>query len=115
MKTEALALAAQQDAARREDDHGPALAMNAEFDRARLQALADQHLADGRERAHDEQIAGLPAGALSVAALDTVSDIEPTDDEILDAMIEAFGMDRAQSVERLSRFDFAAARESEAA
>jgi hypothetical protein len=104
-------------AAKLEADHAEGLIIDAqvngerEAERARLQSLADQHLADGRERAKDEQIAGLPAGALSIAALDTVSDIDPTDDEIIDAMVEAFGMDRAQSVERLARFDFAGQRE----
>lgn len=99
MKTEALALAAQQDAARREDDHGPALAMNAEFDRARLQALADQHLADNR-------------GALTDAADD---DLWPTDTDIVDAVVEAFNMARSEVIDRLTKFDAAALRELEAA
>lgn len=97
MKNEAQALAAQQDAARREDDHGPALVMNAERDR--LQALADQHLADNR-------------GALTDAADD---DHWPTDTDIVDAVVEAFNMARSEVIDRLTKFDAAALRDLEAA
>lgn len=87
MKNEAQALAAQQDAARREDDHGPALAMNAERDR--LQALDDHHLADN-------------LGALTDAA---DNDLWPTDEDLVDALVEAFNMDRRDIIARVAKFD----------
>lgn len=36
------------------------------------------------------------------------TDLEPTDFELIDGYIEHFGGTRAQAVERLRRFDFAA-------
>ncbi|MES2323243.1 MAG: hypothetical protein V4633_13345 [Pseudomonadota bacterium] len=37
-------------------------------------------------------------------------DIEPTDLEIIDLMVEDFGMTHLQAIERLSRIDFNAVR-----
>ncbi len=44
------------------------------------------------------------------ARIDAGDDLDPTDDEIIDAMNDLFGMDRGQCIERLAKFDFAAAR-----
>ena len=63
------------------------------------------------ERADDERIAGLPVGALSPDALEFIDDLDPTDDEIIELVMEAFGMGRAETLERLERIDFEAARE----
>jgi hypothetical protein len=89
------ALAAAQDAQRREDDHPVALVMNAQFDLERLQTIADQHLADSRTPATMEEL---------VAAASDEYELHPTDREILDNHIEAFGGTEVQAVARLMRF-----------
>jgi len=35
---------------------------------------------------------------------------ETTDDDIIDAMLDTFGMSRPEAIDRLAKFDFAAAR-----
>lgn len=112
--------AAAQDAQRREDDHGPALAMNAEYDRARLQALADQNLVDKRAAADVHRITGVAMPALPYAEMSAltdaaVDDLWPTDTDIVDAVVEAFNMSRSEVIDRLTKFDAAALRELEAA
>lgn len=86
---------------------------------ARLQALADQNLADKREMAQAERITGVPmrtmpyavAGAPLAALADSVSDAEyPSDSDIIDMMFEQFGLLPAEAIERLAAFDAAAAR-----
>lgn len=119
---DAVALAAAQDAQRREDDHGTALEMNAAFDadreaeRQRLQSLADRQLADARESANDERKCGLPVGALSPDAMaDRLLDAElwPDDSEIVSEIRHMFmrewGMDSEQADARMGRFDYSAA------
>jgi len=71
-----------------------------------MQALADQHLADGRATAQAERAAGLPAGSLRAAGdslFDAITDAGPTDEAII-----AFGaehdMDLDELIPRLERF-----------
>lgn len=102
-------------------DHDEALAMNAKCDtdrevrRAELQAQADQHLADARDRADDKQAAGLPVGALGVEAIADAlpNELFPEDSEIVDAIRimfwQEFGMDDVQADARMQRFDYAGA------
>jgi hypothetical protein len=110
--------AVQQAAAMRlADDHAEAIPINAQFDadreaeRVRLQALADEALAAGRERQNDEHVAGLPAGALGV---DSMADLaitdEADDEEIITMVAAAFNFSILEAVDRLSRIDFDAAR-----
>ena len=123
-KADAAARAAAQDAQRREDDHGPALEMNAAFDAqraddpeaevTRCQKMIDQWISDGIESAADERKAGLPAGTLRDLA-DHLDDIGlfPDDSEIVDAVREMFmtqwGMSSDQADARMSRFVWAEA------
>jgi hypothetical protein len=44
---------------------------------------------------------------------DAIDEIEPTDLEIIDALVSEFPLTRAQALERLRRFDFAAFPRSE--
>lgn len=79
-------------------------AADREDERARLQELADQQLVDARDRAGDEQAAGLPAGALGVEALADVEITEgPTNEEIIDFGAE-YGLDVVELVARLRLF-----------
>ncbi len=73
----------------------------------RLQGLADEHLADNRPGATVHTL-----GQLTDAADD---DLWPTDTDIVDAVVEAFNMDRNEVIDRLARFDAAALRELEPA
>jgi hypothetical protein len=100
-----------------ERDHTEALPMNAQFDidreadRVRLQACADESVANARERANDERKAGLPAGSLH-ALIDDLDELDPTDDEIT-AMGAECGLTPGEWVIRLSKY--VAARELVAA
>lgn len=106
-------------------DHHEALVANVQFDidreaeRVRLQALADQQLADARDRAADERAAGLPSGALGVEA---IADMQITDGpsaaEVLEcaamAVADKFEVSIAEAVEMIAgieRADFEVARE----
>jgi|GEM_PF-3640610 len=96
---DAAALKAQQDAARREDDHGPALLMNAEFnaareaERVRLQDLHSQAAAD----------LVAPEPSITDLADALADDLDPTDIEIAAVGFD-FGLTMPQWIERLTRF-----------
>jgi predicted phage-related endonuclease len=106
------------------DAFDEASAMNAQLDadreaeRARLQELADQQLVDARDRAADEQAAGLPAGALGVEAIaDMNADEKPTRQEVIEcaaiAVAEKFGptyIEAINLIEDCEMCDFDAAR-----
>lgn len=62
--------------------------------------LVLQFLADAREPHH--------ANLIDLADL---LDDEPTDVELVDALVEAFGMSSTEAVDRLARVDIAALRE----
>lgn len=108
------ALAAQQDAQRREDDHGPALAMNAEYDAqtaasdelvtrtdlARCTETANAVFADGRSLVQPESYSERDAMIDAADGMDS----EPSDIEIIDVYVENFGGTRAQAVARLLAF-----------
>lgn len=108
---EAAAIAKEQDEARREADHGPALMMNAEFDvardaaraeeaeRQRLQDLADQAATDAHQ----------PAQSLEVL-IDANADDGVTDAEIINMVAEVFYLTRDEAIDRLQAIDFDAAR-----
>ncbi len=117
---DAAALAAAQDAQRREDDHGPALLMNEQFDadresarlaaeeseRHRLQALTEQAESDSHQPASLEDLLDqVDAGEISIA------DIPVGDDEIIALVMEVFSMERGAAIGRLQAIDFAAARQ----
>lgn len=90
---------AQADARQREEDHPVALVMNAEFDAARAaEAVQPDPVGD---ETHLVELADAAA-----PMLDT-----PSDDEIIDLVIEVFALSRADAIERLEAIDFAAARE----
>lgn len=108
---EAAAIAREQDDASREADHGPALMMNAEFDvardaakdaeaeRVRLQAMAEQAVTDEHQPTSDLE-----------ALMESNADDGVGDAEII-AMVEAaFSMTREQAIDRLQAIDFDAAR-----
>ncbi len=107
---DAAALAAAQDAKRREDDHGPALLMNAEFDaacvaaerveRERLQAMTEQAVEDSH----------IPTSDLE--ALMDSADEGVSDNEIIVLVMEVFVMDRGAAIDRLQAIDFVTAREA---
>lgn len=108
---EAAVIAKEQAEAQREADHGPALMMNAEFDvareaeveRQRLQALAEQAVEDEHQ----------PMPNLD-ALMDEVqpSAITPVrDDEIINMIACAFDMTWNEAVDRLRAIDFDGARE----
>lgn len=86
-------------------------AADKEAERVRLQGLADEALAAGRERAADEHAAGLPAGALGADAMADLSITdEPSDDEIICMVADCFDLSILDAVDRLSKIDFDAAR-----
>jgi hypothetical protein len=125
---------------KKELDHEEALIQNRTFDagililrglaeaeeRARLQALADQNIADKRAMADDERMTGCPmstqpyvlvdadgatiSGATNMdAGILTVIDIAdaepyPADDELVDLIMEVFGMSEDDVTRRLLRF-----------
>lgn len=95
------------DAADREAEEATAR----EAERVRLQALADEALAAGRERQNDEHVAGLPAGSLGVAALtDALVADEVTDEDIIKLIADEYGMSILGAVNRVAAIDFDAAR-----
>lgn len=136
---------AAEDARRRDEDHGPALAMNAEFDaereaeRQRLRALADQHLNDGPSLASmgvGVDTIALPGGQYystttfkdngkpilcnadgSRSVFCDVDDIDELmpTDDEIRAMGSEFGLSDAEWVERLELFVVAARAELVAA
>jgi hypothetical protein len=95
---------------RRSWEHADALLDNAQFDidreanRARLQSLADQHLADKRDLPPPESCCARDA------RINEGFDETPTDGEILDVYVENFGGTREQAIERLALFDAVVAR-----
>ncbi len=91
---DAEALRVQQDAARREDDHGPALAMNAQFD-------AECKLAAAMKA---PEIQRLPNHAEIDALIEDLADF-PTDLDIVDIFIENFGGTESEAVARLAKFN----------
>lgn len=123
---DAAALAAQQDAKRRDDDHGPALEMNAMFDAAIVacarfpEVLAEQAreeaeinadlarctetaqamLTNGRSLVQPESYSERDAMIDAADGMDS----EPTDIEIIDVYVENFGGTRSQAVARLLAF-----------
>lgn len=68
------------------------MSKSSQSEHQRLQDLADQHLRDNRSPLID------------------LDDLDPDDDEIVGLVMETFGMDQAQAVDRLARIDFVAAR-----
>jgi len=81
---------AKDDAAKLEEDHTQALEIDAE---------RDQYLKDIAAVVHAPAV----ADALISESLDR-PDAEPSDEEIVDAYLEAFGGTKEQALERLSRF-----------
>lgn len=86
-------------------------AADREAERVRLQALADESLAAGRERQNDEHVAGLPPGALGADSMaDMAITDEPSDEEIITMVATAFDLSILETVDRMSRIDFGTAR-----
>lgn len=73
--------------------------MIAQSELTRLQGLADQHRVDARRALSLEELAN-----------DAYDEIAPTGIEILDLMVENFGMTHAQAIECLICVDFVALR-----
>lgn len=76
-------------------------------DPARLQALADQNVADKRQMAQAERVTGVPVRTRPYSApaglLDAITDVGPSDEEIIE-FGEQFDMGVDELVPRLQRF-----------
>ncbi len=98
----AAEVAAHELKLRIESDFDEALVIDAEFDatreaeRARLQEAAAQHLAEVRG----------PLSLEELAADAGTDDLEPTDLELLDVLVETFGLTLGQIIDRLAGMDF---------
>jgi hypothetical protein len=101
-----------------EGDHAEALEMNATIDaerHARAQTMVDQAIADAA--AMPSTLNELMAATLPLpesvsehdAMVDAGFDEGPTDSEIIEVIMEMFGMGRAEAVARLAAIDFVAA------
>lgn len=98
---------AEREAANLAADHADALIDNVAFDVAREQLAAfsrDLHHAEALEMNAHFDAAKVPEPVDVIAAIMDADEIEPTDEEIVDAVAEAFGMTTAQAKERLSRY-----------
>jgi hypothetical protein len=95
-----------------------------ESERVRLQGLADQNLAAKREMAQVERITGVAMRTnsypmndgstpllASLAAAAGEDESWPTAAEIIDAVIEATGLDHKQAITAIMRCDFSVALE----
>jgi colicin import membrane protein len=110
-KRDAAAAKKLADDQQREADHGPALAMNAEFDAERAQASADeaerQRLQAIIEQAQEDEHQPMP----DLDALMDDAAPAPTDAELIEQIADIyFWGDRSKAIARLQAIDFAAVR-----
>lgn len=92
---------AKADQARADADHEEALLMNAEHDQRQRDLAAAVNAPAVADALIAESLDDLIASAV---ADDAPPDVEPTDEEIIEVYLDAFGGKLSQAVERLKRF-----------